>query len=157
MSIIHEALKKAEQERGPRLSGLRLYGSPRLPARRWRGSATAGWLMGLTAVGAVSLWLWWPSGGASPLGRTKAPIAQDEARGGADQPETPAGATSPLGITRPRVVPRRSPSNTVLPAVEPAVPATDGQTSAQSTFEHAREAESQGQVEVAKHYYRQAL
>ena len=58
MSIIHEALKKAEREREPRPTGLPLYGRVRTARRRWYWRRASGMLICLTTVGAVSTWLW---------------------------------------------------------------------------------------------------
>ncbi len=54
MSIIHEALKKAEREREPRPTRLPFYGGARTVRRRWRRDAATGMLIGLTTVGAVT-------------------------------------------------------------------------------------------------------
>ena len=63
MSIIHDALKKAEREREPRPQRLSLYGVVRTAPRRWHWRASTGMLIGLAAVGAVSTWLWLHSPG----------------------------------------------------------------------------------------------
>ena len=86
MSIIHEALKKAERDREPRPKGLPLFGGGRTARRRWRPARATGMLIGLTTVGAGSIWLWTYSPMEGPLGQYRrtdgAELASHGAGGG---------------------------------------------------------------------------
>jgi tetratricopeptide (TPR) repeat protein len=160
MSIIHEALKKAEREREPRPAGLPLYGSARMARRRWRWSVTAGMLIGLTTLGAMSIWLWLQSQGGDFSVKTATPKAQDPAAivlGGEDQTEQQAVVAQPLPITRPLAVVRPSESDQISSPAASSALALEAQATAQITFERGQEAEFKGQWEEAKRYYRQAL
>jgi tetratricopeptide (TPR) repeat protein len=160
MSIIHEALKKAEREREPRPAGLPLYGRERMVRRRGRWRVTAGMLIGLTALGAMSTWLWPRSQGGGLQVRTAAPRAQGPAAimwGGEDQTERQAVVNQPLPITKPPAVVRPAESEQVSSPAAASALASEAQTTAQTTFERGREAEVKGQWEEAKRYYRQAL
>jgi tetratricopeptide (TPR) repeat protein len=160
MSIIHEALKKAEREREPRPAGLPRYGSVRMARRRWRWSMTAGMLIGLTTLGAMSTWLWLQSQGGDFPVKTATPKAQDPAAivlGGEDQTEQQAVVTQPLPITRPLAAVRPSESDQISSPAASSALALEVQATAQTTFERGREAEFTGQWEEAKRYYRQAL
>ena len=55
MSIIHEALKKAEREREVRPRWLPLFGGVRTARQRWRPGAISGMLLGLGTLGAAGL------------------------------------------------------------------------------------------------------
>src|SRR5262245_27483403 len=63
MSIIHEALKKAEREREPRPTGLPLYGRVRTAPRRWHWRVATAMLICLSTLGAVSTGIWLHSHG----------------------------------------------------------------------------------------------
>src|SRR5919109_725813 len=76
MSIIHEALKKAERERESHPRGLPPYGGRATARRSWRRGAAAGVLIGLTIVGGMSTWLWLQSLGEPPAVRTVALMPQ---------------------------------------------------------------------------------
>ena len=160
MSIIHEALKKAEREREPRPTGLPLYGGVRTARRRWRRRLTTGMLIGLTTVGAVSTWLWLQPHAGDPPVRTVRPMAQGSpamALEGEDQTAPQTLVTHPLPIPRPLAGRRhRTRTSSHLPPPPPTL-ALEAQVTAQATFERARAAESKGQWEEAKSYYRQAL
>ena len=160
MSIIHDALKKAEREREPRPRGLPLYGGVRTARRRWRWRVTTGMLIGLTTVGAVSTWLWLQSpGGTSrsePRGRWRR-ARQHMALGGEDQTALQRRVTHPLPIPKPLAGAPPSHADVVPSPATPLALALETQVTAQATFERAREAEFKGQWEEAKSYYRQAL
>jgi tetratricopeptide (TPR) repeat protein len=160
MSIIHEALKKAEREREPRPAGLPRYGSLRMARRRWRWSITAGMLIGLTTLGGMSIWLWLQSQGGDFPVKTATPKAQDPAPivlGSEDQTEQQAVVTQSLPITRPLAAVRPSESDQISSPAASSALAWEVQATAQTTFERGREAEFTGQWEEAKRYYRQAL
>src|SRR5262245_45447262 len=76
MSIIHEALKKAEREREPRPTALPLYSRVRTAGRRWHWRAVSGMLICLTSVGAVSAGLWLHSYGGGLSVSIVRPITQ---------------------------------------------------------------------------------
>src|SRR5262245_60144360 len=104
MSIIHEALKKAEREREPRPPRLALHGGARTARRRWRWCVTTGMLIGLTSVGAVSPWLWLQFQAGNHPGRTARPMAHGlpaMVLGGEDQTAPQTRVTHPLPIPKP--------------------------------------------------------
>ena len=155
MSIIHEALKKAEREREPRPRGLPLNGGVRTVRQRWRWSVTAATLIGLTMVVAVCIWLWlqFPMGPLSVGTATPMPqhrpmvVREDEA-----QAVQQVAATLLMPSAQPVEATRQWTSDEV-----PSQAAPRAQTTAENAFERAREAEFAGQWEVATRYYRQAL
>jgi tetratricopeptide (TPR) repeat protein len=160
MSIIHEALKKAEREREPRPRGLPLQGGVRTARRRWHWRVTTGMLIGLTTVGAVSTWLWLQSQAGNRPVRTARPMAQGlpaMVLGGENQTAPPRRVTHPLPIPKPLAAAWPSHADVVPSPATPLALAVETQVTAQATFERARESELKGQWEEAKSYYRQAL
>ena len=160
MSIIHEALKKAEREREPRPRGVPLYGGVRTARRSWQWSVTSGMLIGLTTVGSVSTWLWLQSLVGGGTVRTAVPIAQGSPAivpGGEEQSEQQAVVTQPLPITKSRPAAQQSKSDEVPSPTVPVSLTLEAQVTAGTVFERAREAEVKGQWEEAKGYYRQSL
>jgi tetratricopeptide (TPR) repeat protein len=160
MSIIHEALKKAERVRELRPTGLPLSRRVRTARRSWRPGATRGLLIGLAMVGAGSFWLWFyapkeglsvntpelamPSLPAMALDRsTRRPLPLPSVHRPPDQ-ASPVGAPSATVAGVPH-----------LPI--PALPTVEMQVTAQAAFERAREAEGRAQWEEATQHYRQAL
>jgi len=159
MSIIHEALKKAEREREPRPKGLPLHGGVRT-ARRRRWRVTTGMLIGLITVGAVSTWLWLQSQAGNLPVRTARPMAQGlpaMVLGGENQTAPQRRVTHPLPIPKPLAAAWPSHADVVPSPATPLALALETQVTAQATFERARESELTGQWEEAKSYYRQAL
>jgi tetratricopeptide (TPR) repeat protein len=160
MSIIHEALKKAEREREPRPPGLPLHGGVRTARRRWRWCVTTGMLIGLTSVGAVSTWLWLQFQAGNHPVRTAGPMAQGLSAmvlEGEDQAAPQTRVTHPLPIPKPLAGAWPSHADVVPSPATPLTLALKTQVTAQATFERARESEFKGQWEEAKSYYRQAL
>ena len=160
MSIIHEALKKAEREREPRPRGLPLHGGGRMARRGWRWRVTTGMLIGLTTVGAVSTWLWLQFQAGNRPVRAARPMAQGLPAvmlGGENQPEPQRRVTHPLPIPKPRAAAWPSHADVIPSPATPLALALETQVTAQATFERARESELKGQWEEAKSYYRQAL
>jgi tetratricopeptide (TPR) repeat protein len=160
MSIIHEALKKAEREREPRPTGLPLHSGVRTARRRWRWCVTTGMLIGLTTVAALSTWLWLQSQAGNRPVRTARPMAQGlpaMVLGGEDQTAPQTRVTHPLPIPTPLAGVWPSHADVVPSAATPLTLTLETQVSAQATFERARESEFNGQWEEAKTYYRQAL
>ena len=160
MSIIHDALKKAEREREPRPTGLPLHGGVRTARRRWRWRVTTGMLIGLTTVGAVSTWLWLQSQAGNRPVRTARPMTHGlpaMVLGGENQPAPQRRVTLPLPIPKPLPAAWPSHADVVPSPATPLALASETQLTAQATFERARESELKGQWEEAKSYYRQAL
>lgn len=160
MSIIHEALKKAEREREPRPRGLPHHGGVRTARRRWRWRVTTGMLIGLITVGAVSTWLWLQSQAGNLPVRTARPMAQGlpaMVLGGENQTAPQRRVTHPLPSPKPLAAAWPSHADVVPSPATPLALALETQVTAQATFERARESELTGQWEEAKSYYRQAL
>jgi tetratricopeptide (TPR) repeat protein len=160
MSIIHDALKKAERELETLPTGLPRYRGVRRARQKRRGSMAAGVLIGVTTMGAVSAWLWLQSLAGVPILRTTPPMPQSalaNAQESDDQAEPQAVIAEPMPVTRPVEVPLRLKSDELTSSTAPGSFAFDGQTSAEAAFEKAREAESKSQWEQAVQYYRQAL
>jgi tetratricopeptide (TPR) repeat protein len=160
MSIIHEALKKAERERETRRTGLPFYGRGRVPRRGWRWPAVIGLLIGLTTIWALSTWIrLYPlevdrqSGTATPP--TQGLRAAEQ--GGGDRLALQTHIVHPLSIQDPLAAarPARPADTPLLPAALPLT--SEAQVAAQATFERAQAAELRGQWEEAEGYYRQAL
>ncbi len=160
MSIIHEALKKAERDREPRPKGLSLFGGGRTARRRWRPGAATGMLIGLTTVGVGSLWLWtyapWRDLSVSTVG----PMVQNlpaKALEREDQTPLQTLIAHPPPI-QPRLAGAPPPSADGVPhPLTPPTLAWEAHVAARETFERARAAESKGQWKEATDYYRQAL
>ena len=160
MSIIHDALKKAEREREPRPTGLPLHRGVRTSRRSRRWGVTAGILIGLTTAVGVGTWLWQQSPGEAPAVRSLTPLPQSSPASvpGADaQVERQAVVTRPMPVVKPFEAPLRSAPDEV-PSPAPSASLTpEAQAIAEAAFDKAREAEFKGQWEEAKRYYRQAL
>jgi tetratricopeptide (TPR) repeat protein len=157
MSIIHDALKKAERERGPWAMGLAVYPGVRMARRRWRWGIVTGMLIGVVTV-AVSTWLGLPSlGGAPTVGTVTQALQSSPARvpGAADQAHRQAVVTPPMAVAKPSEA--RSTPDKSLSLTAPVSGAFEPQVNAEAAFERARSAESTGQWEQATRYYRQAL
>jgi tetratricopeptide (TPR) repeat protein len=158
MSIIHEALKKAEREREPLPRGVpaRHLVSPR--TGRWRGRGLARLLSGMMIGGGIGVAIWLQLGGVLPLGSAPPPDAP--AISPDDEVRTTAGIlashTSVHG-ERAWALPSDFPE-VLTPAPHPS-PAdlAAAQAGVQATFEQAVHAEAEGRWEEAVHYYRQAL
>jgi tetratricopeptide (TPR) repeat protein len=160
MSIIHDALKKAEREREPLSKRLPRSRGVRTARRRWRGSAIAGMLIGVTTVGAVGVWLWLQPLGAGLTGETRVPTAQSspaKVPGAGAQADRQAVVSEPGPVAQALEVSARSRSGEVPSSAAPLSVAFEAQATAEAAFERARAAESKGQWEEAKQYYRQAL
>ena len=160
MSIIHDALKKAEREREPLSKRLPLSRGVRTARRRWRGSAIAGMLVGVTTAGAVGVWLGLQPLGAGLTGGTRVPTAQSspaKVPGAGDQADRQAVVSEPGPVAQALEVSARSRSGEVPPPAAPLSVAFEAQATAEAAFERARAAESKGQWEEAKQYYRRAL
>jgi tetratricopeptide (TPR) repeat protein len=160
MSIIHEALKKAERERESRPRGLPLHGGVHTARRRWRWHVTTGIVIGLTTVGAVSTWLWLQSQVGNRPVRTARPMVQGlpaTVLAGENQTAPQRRVTHPLPIPKPLAAAWPSDVDVVPSPATPLALTSETQLTAQATFERARESELKGQWEEAKSYYRHAL
>jgi tetratricopeptide (TPR) repeat protein len=150
MSIIHEALKKAERERepvSPRL--LPLYSANRVAQWRWKGIVTAGLLVSATTLGVFGAWTWW-SRPPSALVMVPLPVAPASERRPADLPPR-EGEHSAMDMShRPEDMSRTWQDAT------PASTGPEAYQTAESVFAEARQAEADGQWEEAIRHYRQA-
>ena len=160
MSIIYDALKKAEREREPWIARWPLNRGVRTAHRKWRWGVITGMVAGMTAVVAVSSWLWLqsllggPTHGAviaiphSP----RANVAEIDHRAG-----RLATLPQPLALATPLETSPRLKSDGVPSPIGSVALAPDALTIADAAFEQARDAESKGQWEQATRHYRQAL
>jgi tetratricopeptide (TPR) repeat protein len=159
MSIIYDALKKAERERQPLPLGLPVSRGLHTARRRWWGGVTVGMIIGLTTVGAVSAWLWLQGlvGGVTLI--PTLPMPQNAPINAADSDEKAAqqvAGVAPLPIAKPQETPRQLRSNTI-PSPAPMALAAGTPVTAEAAFDRARVAESTEQWEQAKQHYLQAL
>jgi tetratricopeptide (TPR) repeat protein len=157
MSIIHDALKKAERERGPWSTGLPVYPGVRMGRRRWRWGITIGMLTGVATV-AVSTWLGLQSLVGAPRDRTVMQTLQSSPARvprTADQAHRQAVVAPPMAVAK-LFEARSMPDKSLSPAA-PVSRAFEPEVNAEAAFERARSAESTGQWEQAARYYRQAL
>jgi tetratricopeptide (TPR) repeat protein len=160
MSIIHEALKKAEREREPRMTRWPLYRGARIAHRRWRWGMRTGMVASVTMAAAVSIWGWLqpPSGGPTLGVGTPLPQSSRAYVTGAGPGAGPHAITAqPVALAGPLEAPPRLKSDDVSAPTTSVPPAPDAQAQADTAFERAGEAESKGQWVQAEHYYRQAL
>jgi tetratricopeptide (TPR) repeat protein len=145
MSIIHEALKKAEREREPVLPKMLSYGANGATSRRWTGVVMASLLLGVTTVGGFAAWAWWRGLSSPSMVHLGTPEPADDTpphgfgRGSTDGTGGPEGAS-------------RSPRHEASTS-----PAPEADQNAESAFAKAREAEASGQWEEAIRHYRQAI
>ncbi len=160
MSIIHEALKRAEREREARMTRWPLYHGGRTAHRKWRGGVITGLVVGVTMAAAVSIWVWLQSSlsGTTPgvvTGIPQSSRAQvaDVAHGAGRHAIPP----QPLALAIPLEVPLRMKSDDVSRSVTSVPLAPEAQAMADAAFERARAAESTGQWAQAERHYRQAL
>jgi tetratricopeptide (TPR) repeat protein len=160
MSIINDALRKAEREREPLATGLPLYHRVRTTRRSWRWSATTGMLIGVTTVGAVGVWLWLQPLGVGHTLSTTVPMPQSSPPtlpGDENQAGRQAGLTEAKPVVKPLEALLRTKSDPVPSPPIPGSIAFEAQATAEAAFSRARAAESKGQWEQATQYYRQAL
>jgi tetratricopeptide (TPR) repeat protein len=160
MSIIHEALKKAEREREPRITRWPLYRGMRTAHRKWWWGVITSMVAGVAMAAAVSIWLWLQSPLSGPrLGVVTADpqSSRPNAADAAHDAERHTIATQPLARARPLEAPPRLKSDDISPPVTAVPLAPEAQAMADAAFERARDAESQGQWAQAERYYRQAL
>jgi tetratricopeptide (TPR) repeat protein len=159
MSIIYDALKKAERERQPLQLGLPLSRGLHTARRWWQGGVTAGMLIGLTIVGAVSAWLWLQGlvGGATLIPMLPMPQSApfDAAQG--EEKAARQAVVTPLPVEKPLEAPPQSPSDDIASPAAPRALAFEIPVTAEAAFDRARVAESKEQWEQAKQHYRQAL
>jgi tetratricopeptide (TPR) repeat protein len=150
MSIIHEALKKAERERepvSPRL--LPLYVANRAAQRRWKGVVTASLLVSAATLGVFGAWTWW-SRPPSALVMAPLPVAPAGERRPADAPPR-EGERSAMDMSHGPEGASRARQDETSTGVGP-----EAYQTAESAFAKARQAEADGQWEQAIRHYRQA-
>jgi tetratricopeptide (TPR) repeat protein len=160
MSIIYDALKKAERERQPRPLGLPLSRGLHTTRRRWQGGVTAGVFISLTIVGAVSAWLWLQGlvGGATLIPMLPMPqSAPLDAAEGEEKAARQAVVVAPPPIEKPLDAPPQSLSHDSPSPAAPRPLPFETLVTAEEAFDRARVAESKAQWEQAKQHYRQAL
>jgi tetratricopeptide (TPR) repeat protein len=178
MSIIYEALKKAEREREPLPRGLAVRRVVRLTHQRWAGIAVASLLIGVTLAGGISAWVWlWPKAalpGSMEL-RSTASVASQERLASQDG-EPVSFTTAPTQVARASLPSRVdtvvsasaaavTPGPANAPTAEPDRPTTAARpasqraapTTAEAAFEKAVQAESDGRGGEAVQYYQQAI
>lgn len=159
MSIIHEALKKAEREREPFPHGIPVHRLAPSRRHRWSGIGLARLFVGVIIGGVLGASMWLELGGVLPWSsarRPKAPeIRQDSAAG--TRGHQPAAHTAVLG-ERQVALPPSEPQG-VPPAARSLSPSEVAAThaGAEALFERAVSAEAGGQWDEAVQHYRQAL
>jgi hypothetical protein len=155
MSIIYEALKKAEREREPVPRGRWARRPARRQGRRGGTVAVASLVGGITVAG-VWLWLappsWLDGGWRAEFVAVAPPASQDGAPG-------PSGGSASAGVAEPMPVP---PSLKSESEVQPlpqgsAVPAPSPPITAAEAFDGAAKAEADGRWQEAVRLYRQAI
>jgi tetratricopeptide (TPR) repeat protein len=147
MSIIHDALKKAEREReplSPRLSPL--HGVNRATQRRWKGVVMASLLVSAGTLGVFGARTWWPHPSPAPV---MVPAGE---RGPADAPSPGEVGHSATDISRRPEDTSRTRRDEASSSAGP-----EAYQTAEAVFAKARQAEADGQWEQAIRHYRQAI
>jgi tetratricopeptide (TPR) repeat protein len=178
MSIIYDALKKAEREREPLPRGMAVRRVVRLTHQRWARIAVASLLIGVTLAGAISAWVWLmpetalPSSMASwsrvslgpqerlasqngePVSLTTPP-AQVVRASLPSRVDTVVSASAAVVTPGPANTPSAEldrPTTATRPVPEPVAP-----TTAEAAFEKAVKAASDGRWDEAVQDYQQAI
>jgi len=151
MSIIHDALKKAESERQSMTAQLSMYRAAKDTGRRWRWSTLVNRLIGIVLLG-TGAWLWvaWQRPfGALMFAR---PISSPQTQASTAQAPVDNVVLEPP-ITAP------PPGAVVSPLGEGMVSVSSKERSAhaESVFATARTEEAAGRWDAAMHHYRQAI
>src|SRR5919108_1748343 len=178
MSIIYEALKKAEREREPLPRGLAVRPVVRLTHRRWAGIAVASLLIGVTLAGAISAWVWLMPKTAPPSSMESRSTASlvSQKRLASQDGEPVSFTTHPAQVVRAPLPSRvdavvsasaavTTPGPANAPTAEADRPTTATRpapravapTTAAATFEKAVKAESDGRWDEAVQYYQQVI
>jgi tetratricopeptide (TPR) repeat protein len=151
MSIIHDALKKAESERQPMTARVSMSRAARGTGRRGRWSVLVSLLMGTALLG-TGAWLWveWQGPFSAPVSTRPitlphAPVSIAQARVDEVAHEAPSTAPPPEAAVSP-------PVNGMVSA-EPGERAGD----AESAFATARAEEAAGRWDTAMQHYRRAI
>jgi tetratricopeptide (TPR) repeat protein len=148
MSIIHEALKKAERERepvSPRL--LPYYNANSAAQRRWKGVVMASLLVSATTLGVFSAWTWRSRPSSAPV-MVPPPVAPAGEQG-------PAGATSKHSATE--MSPEPEDVSRARRDEASSSPRPETYQTAEAVFAKARQAEADGQPEQAIRHYRRVV
>lgn len=151
MSIIHDALKKAECERQPMTARLSMYRAARDTGRRWRWSTLVSLLIGTALLG-TGAWLWaeWQRPFATLM--FARPIAPPQTQVSTAQARVDDVVHEPTVAAPP-------PEAMVSPLGEGRVSASSKERSAhaESAFATAHAEEADGRWDAAMHHYRQAI
>jgi tetratricopeptide (TPR) repeat protein len=150
MSIIHDALKKAEREREPLLPRFPLNRKTSVMRRRWKRCVAGGLMVSTAILGALSAWVWLPSGGPLPADTVTTSLASRLDR---------AAHTAQGGVVQALTAPARTPEAAEPRQLDggPSVPTPEAFATAESAFHMAQKAESDGQWDEAIRHYRQAI
>ena len=178
MSIIYEALKKAEREREPWPRGMAVRHVVHLTAQGWARGAVASLLIAVTVAGAISARVWlmpktappssiepWSTASVQPQERLAsqggepvsftAPPAQVVRASLPSRVDTAVAASAAVVSPGPARAPTAEldqPTTATRPAPQPVAP-----TTAEGAFEQAVKAESDGRWDEAVQYYQQAI
>lgn len=159
MSIIHEALKKAERAREPMPRGVLVHRLAPSRRERWRGVGLARLLAGVMIGGALGASIWLELGGVLTRGSAPPPRAPEIIQD--DELETPRRAPTmhaSVVMERPGVLPLSQPQGVptaAMPLLPPDIAAA--KADAEAMFERAVSAEAARRWDEAVRYYRQAL
>lgn len=178
MSIIYEALKKAERERAPLPRAMPIRRGVRPTQQRRTGIAAASLLIGVTLASGMSAWIWLLPGAMLPSPMeplsTASPLSQERSARQDGEPisftappaqlvrtwlpsrvDTVVSESTAVVTTRPANMPAARPDQPT-PAPHPA-PQPVAQASAEAAFEKALKAESGGRWDEAVQYYQEAI
>jgi tetratricopeptide (TPR) repeat protein len=152
MSIIHDALKKAEREPQSIPLMLSLYQRQTAVGRRWRAWVLVSVSLGGMLLGSAAAWTWLQAPGAlSTAAVAESTLASRPPLPVVETSGEPPGFKSLVGTAaQETAAPTRSPGSTSEAAVEALKDVS-------AALASAREAEIDGQREVAIALYRQAI
>jgi Flp pilus assembly protein TadD len=151
MSIIYDALKKAERERQPSLRRVPLHRLTPRPHRRGRWALLAAFVLAVGAGSGFATWVWLAS-------KAAAPTASQVPGTGAAQARTAAASgmgSQPTKEPAPALPPLKS--GTEMSRDANPSPAFDPQITVDVAVAEARRAEEAGQWEEAVQRYRQVI
>jgi tetratricopeptide (TPR) repeat protein len=159
MSIIHEALKKAERERDPRPRAV--HGPYLAPdrGRRHRGVGLARLMLGAMIGCCIGAAIWLELGGILPLDSAPQPGPSEIIQSGEVQMQGHPPAPNAPVVARQEGASAVSVAPAVPTGGSPFVPSATAaaRAGAEAIFERAVSAEAEGRWDEAVLYYRQAL